>query len=142
LQRRTGECCSAWRPLYLPGPPDPIVQYRDVFGIELGPPLHDPVAVAAALLGAGEHEIPFFDVDRRLRIDSQNLERYKVTVVTEGSQEEAMSGAQTGRTIVKLLPPGQEGVRIPRGLDIDRFWFELEACCQRADEANSRLAGR
>jgi uridine nucleosidase len=109
-----------------------------VFGITAGPPLHDPVAVAAALVGTGQHEIPFFDHDPHLPAAARRPERFEVTVVTEGTQEEGRKGAQTGRTIAKLLPSGQDGVRIPRGLDITRFWKELEACCQRADEANAR----
>ncbi len=49
--------------------------------------------------------------------------------------------AQTGRTIVRLLEPGEEGIRIPRGLDIDMFWKTIEECCQRADEVNAQRTG-
>ncbi|TAQ89294.1 hypothetical protein B7494_g2389 [Chlorociboria aeruginascens] len=104
--------------------------YKDVFGIEEGPPLHDPLAVAVVLDGVVGAEIPFYDEKRGRR------ERYQVDVVTEGSHEDAKKGAQTGRTIVKLLPEGEEGVKIPRGLDVGRFWDVLEDCLQRADEAN------
>ncbi|KAI5861761.1 Inosine/uridine-preferring nucleoside hydrolase [Durotheca rogersii] len=109
--------------------------YRDVFGITEGPPLHDPLAVAAVLVGT-DHEIPFYDYDDAARADAR--ERFAVEVVTEGTLEDARDrGAQTGRTLVRPLPPGVPGVRIPRGLDIPRFWREVEACCQRADEANA-----
>lgn len=105
---------------------------RDVFGIMDGPPLHDPLAVAAVLTGAGEDEIPFFDTDQVTGV----RERYEVTVVTAGTVEEAHAGlTETGRTVVKLLPPGEEGVRIPRGLDIPKFWTVLEECMERADDA-------
>lgn len=95
-----------------------------------GPPLHDPLAVAAVLAGAGEHEIPFYDADPVTGV----RERYEVTVVTDGTIEEAHSGlAETGRTVVRLLPPGQEGVRIPRGLDIPKFWNVVEDCIEKAE---------
>lgn len=105
---------------------------RDVFGIVEGPPLHDPLAVAAVLTGAGEHEIPIYDADPATGI----RERFEVTIVTDGTIEEAHAGLkETGRTVVRLLPPGEEGVRIPRGLDIPKFWNVLEDCIERADQA-------
>ncbi|KAI1374043.1 Inosine/uridine-preferring nucleoside hydrolase [Hypoxylon crocopeplum] len=113
--------------------------YRDVFGIIEGPPLHDPLAVAAVLAGT-EHEIPFYDYDPKSADGPGRRERFAVEVVTDGTLEDAKHrGAQTGRTIVKLLPPGSEGVRIPRGLDIARFWQVIEECCERADEANKKI---
>lgn len=120
-----------------------MTKKRDVFGISEGPPLHDPLAVAAVLAGSGgEHEIPFYDFDPRPGAGAlrRTRERYEVRVVTEGTHEEALAGAQTGRTVVRLLEPGADGVTIPRGLDIPRFWRVVEECCQRADEANARLA--
>lgn len=61
-------------------------------------------------------------------------------VITEGTHDDALHrGSQLGRTIATLLPPGEEGVRIPRGLDIPRFWAVMEECVQRADEANEAL---
>lgn len=103
-----------------------------------GPPLHDPLAVAAVLTGAGdEYEIPFYDANPETGV----RERYAVTVVTDGTLEEAQAGlAETGRTVVRLLPPGEEGVRIPRGLDIPKFWNVLEECMERADEAVAKEA--
>ncbi|KAI1112473.1 inosine-uridine preferring nucleoside hydrolase-domain-containing protein [Nemania sp. NC0429] len=112
--------------------------YRDVFGIVEGPPLHDPLAVAAILTGT-RHEIPFYDFDPAKAEGPVQRERFEVRVVTEGTLEDARDrGAQTGRTIARLLPPGEEGIRIPRGLDIELFWKVIEECCQRADEANAR----
>ncbi|KAM3066236.1 Uridine nucleosidase 1 [Clarireedia jacksonii] len=96
-----------------------------------GPPLHDPLAVAVVLDGIVGEEIPFYDFK-----DDGKRERYEVNVVTEGSHRDAQEGAETGRTIVKLLPPGEEGVKIPRSLDIKRFWAILEDCLARADAAN------
>ncbi|KAK4217039.1 Inosine/uridine-preferring nucleoside hydrolase domain-containing protein [Rhypophila decipiens] len=117
--------------------------YSDVFGITAGPPLHDPLAVAAILTGVGEqHEIPFSDVDPTAQgvagaEGTQQRERYKVEIITEGTYEEARDGARTGQVIATLLPPGEEGVRIPRSLDINLFWRVLEECVARADEANA-----
>ncbi|KAI8958570.1 Inosine/uridine-preferring nucleoside hydrolase [Daldinia sp. FL1419] len=113
--------------------------YRDVFGIVEGPPLHDPLAVAAVLEGT-EYEIPFYDYDPKAPEGPSRRERFKVEVVTEGTLEDARErGTQTGRTLVTLLPPGSEGVRIPRGLDIPLFWKVIEECCERADEVNKKI---
>ncbi|KAI1213963.1 inosine-uridine preferring nucleoside hydrolase-domain-containing protein [Annulohypoxylon truncatum] len=116
--------------------------YRDVFGITEGPPLHDPLAVAAILTGT-EHEIPFYDYDPKSPEGASRKERFSVQVVTEGTLEDARErGAQTGRTIVKLLPPGSEGVRIPRGLDIKLFWRVIEECCESADQVNKKILSK
>ncbi|KAF2965381.1 hypothetical protein GQX73_g8202 [Xylaria multiplex] len=113
--------------------------YRDVFGIIEGPPLHDPLAVAAILTGT-RHEIPFYDFDFANPKGPAQRERFQVRVVTEGTLEDAREkGSQTGRTIVRLLPPGEAGVRIPRGVNIELFWKVIEECCQRADEANAEM---
>ncbi|KAK5658803.1 hypothetical protein OQA88_1615 [Cercophora sp. LCS_1] len=116
--------------------------YSDVFGITEGPPLHDPLAVAAVLAGVGEqHEIPFCDSDPEGKVNGTGpRERFEVSVVTEGTYEEAMAGAKTGQLIVKKLPPGEEGVRIPRNLNIPLFWKVLEECVARADAANAAAA--
>ncbi|KAI0148150.1 Inosine/uridine-preferring nucleoside hydrolase [Hypoxylon sp. NC0597] len=116
--------------------------YRDVFGIVEGPPLHDPLAVAAILTGT-EYEIPFYDYDPKSPEGPGRRERFEVEVVTDGTLEDAKHrGAPTGRTVVKLLPPGSEGVRIPRGLDIPLFWKVIEECCERADQANKKILAR
>ncbi|KAI1103315.1 inosine-uridine preferring nucleoside hydrolase-domain-containing protein [Jackrogersella minutella] len=116
--------------------------YRDKFGVIEGPPLHDPLAVAAILEGT-EYEIPFYDYDPKKKEGPGRRERFAVEVVTEGTLEDARErGTQTGRTIVTLLPPGSEGVRIPRGLDIPLFWKNIEECCQKADEANKKILAK
>ncbi|KAK3904844.1 hypothetical protein C8A05DRAFT_42141 [Staphylotrichum tortipilum] len=112
--------------------------YSDVFGITEGPPLHDPLAVAAVLAGLGdEHEIPFCDSDPAGEPGLAQPERYEVAVVTEGSYEDARAGARTGQITARLLPPGEAGVRIPRSLDIPLFWKAIEECVSRADAANA-----
>jgi uridine nucleosidase len=105
--------------------------YADVFGITEGPPLHDPLAVAVCLDGILGQEIPFYDFK-----EIGKRERFSVHIVTEGSHEDALNGAETGRTVIKLLPEGHEGVKIPRGLDVKHFWSVLEDCMERADQVN------
>ncbi|EPE07095.1 uridine nucleosidase [Ophiostoma piceae UAMH 11346] len=110
--------------------------YSKVFGIKEGPPLHDPIAVAAVLTGLST-EIPFYDYKETDA--SKTPERFEVKVVTDGTTPEALAGkGETGRTVARLLEPGQEGVRIPRGLDIPLFWKVIEECTTRADEANAK----
>lgn len=94
----------------------------------------------AAVLTGTPWEIPFYDYDVQGAevAPVQKQERFAVKVVTEGTTEEAFKGAETGRTIATLLPEGEEGARIPRGLDIPMFWKVLEECVQRADEVNAR----
>lgn len=111
-----------------------------MFGIIEGPPLHDPLSVAAVLTGT-PFEIPFYDHDvNSAEQNPQKRERYAIKVVTDGTHEEANKDNEVhlGRTIATLLPEGSEGVRIPRGLDIPMFWKVLEECVQRADDANAR----
>ena len=112
--------------------------YEDVFGITEGPPLHDPLAVAVILDGIPGVEVPFVDGDG-INIKK---ERFEVKVVTEGTHDEALKGAETGKTVVQLLLDGEEGIRIPRGLNIPRFWSVLEECLQRADDANKRTSNQ
>ena len=106
--------------------------YKDVFGIEQGPPLHDPLAVAVLLDGISGVQIPFYDFGEG---HEGKRERFQVVVVTDGSHDDAAKGAQTGRTVARLLPEGEEGIKIPRGLDTIRFWSVLEECLGRADES-------
>ena len=106
--------------------------YSEVFGITEGPPLHDPLAVAVVLDGVKGVEIPFCDFEAK----EGRRERFAVEIVTDGTHEDALLGAETGRTVAKLLPEGEEGVKIPRCLDTKRFWGVLEECLGRADEVN------
>jgi len=106
--------------------------YAEVFGITEGPPLHDPLAVAVVLDGVKGEQIPFYDFGGKVG----KRERFLVDVVTDGTHEDALLGAETGRTVATLLPEGEEGVKIPRGLDTKRFWGVLEECLGRADEVN------
>jgi uridine nucleosidase len=95
--------------------------------------------VAAVLTGT-EHEVPFYDWDFKTSEGLVLKERFEVTVVTEGTYEDAKNGGQTGRTHARMLEPGVDGVRIPRGLDIPHFWAVIEQCIERADKVNAGLA--
>lgn len=111
--------------------------YRDVFGIGEGPPLHDPLAVAAVLGGEGEGGVEFLDTDPV----TGERERWEVQVVTEGTYEDAKAGrTRTGQTVVRRVEGGGEGVRIPRGVDVEGFWRVVGECIERAEEAN-KVAG-
>lgn len=94
--------------------------YAEVFSITEGPPLHDPLAVAAAI-----------DPDI---FDDKDGERFQVDIVTEGihSSNQAEVG-QLGRTKVTKLEAGEGGCRIPRGVDLAKFWESTESALQRAD---------
>ncbi|KAK4865124.1 hypothetical protein LT330_001747 [Penicillium expansum] len=72
-------------------------------------PLHDPTTVAVILDSEGVENIGF---------DYRDEERFEIDLVLEGEQ--------IGRSIAKKLPPGSEGVRIPRGLNVPEFWRVLE----------------
>lgn len=108
--------------------------YDKVFGLSDGPPLHDPLAVAAIFEGT-EYAMPLYDNEEG---QQDRHERFNVTVITEGTHAEALNGkTETGRTIATLLPPGQEGVKIPRSLNVQNFWRVLEDCLDKADTINS-----
>ncbi|KAL3471358.1 Inosine/uridine-preferring nucleoside hydrolase domain-containing protein [Aspergillus californicus] len=80
-------------------------------------PLHDPLAVAAILDQEGVEDIGF---------DYRDGERFAIEFVLEGEQ--------VGRTIATPLPPGSEGVRIPRGLNVPEFWRVVERALAANEE--------
>ncbi|KAJ4324598.1 Uridine nucleosidase 1 [Neodidymelliopsis sp. IMI 364377] len=94
--------------------------YAEVFSITEGPPLHDPLAVAAAIYP----EI----------FDDRDGERFRVDVVTKGVHSLIQSEVgELGRTKVTDLRSGEGGCRIPRGVDLDKFWGLTEDALKRAD---------
>ena len=104
--------------------------YDNFFGMADGPPLHDPLAVAALL--------------PKSKIFHNEGDRYTVTMVTAGEHTVVdgvdLEGArgQVGRTIVTPSKNGK-GVRIPRKLDVDAFWQTLSDCCTVAESRNTVL---
>lgn len=94
--------------------------YAEVFSITAGPPLHDPLAVAAAIYP----EI----------FDDRGGERFRVDIVTKGVHSVIQTEVgELGRTKVSALQPGEGGCRIPRGVDLDKFWGLTEDALKRAD---------
>lgn len=96
-----------------------VMQYfRDSYrkhanGANDGPPLHDAVAVYAAL-GLDEY------------VAEADRPRYQVQVVTEGEQD--------GRTIVSPLQSRLEGVVLPKRINLGKFWNEIQLCLDLADK--------
>ena len=104
--------------------------YAHVYGLTTGPPLHDPVAVAAILSGQSDGDLDF---------DDGGGERWQIKVVTDGlhSKSSDLRG-QVGRTMATMAPAKQGGVRIPRSLNVNLFWEMVESCIQRAERSLSR----
>lgn len=102
--------------------------YVEWFDVHEGPPLHDPLAVAA-LFG---YETGIFDEDG---------DRYSITVVTDGAHSSLDSvRGQVGRTVLTKIeaPPSGRvaaGVRVPRKLHTKLFWQVLEQCAKTADNS-------
>ncbi|KAK0935492.1 hypothetical protein LTR29_012965 [Friedmanniomyces endolithicus] len=105
--------------------------YADVFGLKEGPPLHDPLAVAAAF----RHELFIYS-----KGSQSEREHFTVDVVVEGEHgdsDEVRSGpSQCGRTIVQQSRPGQPGVTIPRGFDTPALWNLIEGCLGGVEAAS------
>lgn len=105
--------------------------YADVFGLTDGPPLHDPLAVAAAFIPA--------------IFDNKGGERFDIEVITDGahgsSEDVREGGSQCGRTVATPLAEGQQGVRIPRGVDQQRMWRMIDECLAKAESAPFSTSG-
>ena len=109
-----------------------VKTYKEVFGLDQGSPVHDPVSVAIVLFDEGMHDLAFDDNDG---------ERWDINVITVGAHEPIdyrkvrdENQAQLGRTVATLLEKGENGVRIPRGLKVSRFWDVVGECVQRAEK--------
>jgi len=111
---------------------DLLTFFAQTYNIEFSmpsPPLHDPLAVAAALYPA--------------LFDDNDGERYAVHVVRDGddtvvprSRRSAESVGQCGRTLVRMMGKvrdGVEGVRIPRTLRVEVFWWLVEFALEEAE---------
>jgi uridine nucleosidase len=98
--------------------------YATVFGLSEGPPLHDPLAVAVLL---ADHPDP----EHRIDFSDNDGERWDVNVVLEGEQ---LGRTVATRTQIEDGTGKGMGIRIPRSLDLEKFWQTLEACMKSADE--------
>ncbi|MCJ1357285.1 MAG: Uridine nucleosidase 1 [Icmadophila ericetorum] len=101
--------------------------YASKFGMTAGPPLHDPVAVAAMLHHCGVADQLGFHYGQ------DGGERWEVKVVTEGSHTDGEESG-LGATLARKLSPGKSGVRIPRTLNVEAFWKVIMNCVTRAEE--------
>lgn len=106
--------------------------YTTIFGIDSGPPLHDPLAVAVMLSNLNP-DYAKNHPESAIKFDDRDGERFKVTVVTDGQhgKNSTMTG-QLGRTVAK--PVEGKGTAIPRGVDVDAFWDVLISCLERAEQ--------
>ncbi|KAJ5586978.1 uncharacterized protein N7459_002743 [Penicillium hispanicum] len=109
--------------------------YRDVFGLDEGPPLHDPLAVAVILSTLN----PTFakkHPEQALKFDDKGGERFALRIVTDGRHGSDVSvTGQLGRSIA--TPVDGPGVAIPRGVDLEAFWGMVLQCIQLADDCNA-----
>lgn len=109
--------------------------YEKAFGLTTGPPLHDPLAVAAILSTlnpafANKHP------NQALVFDDKGGERFALSIVTDGQHGEDVSvTGQLGRSVA--TPVDGPGVAIPRGVDLDGFWNMVLQCVQLADDCNA-----
>ena len=92
--------------------------YEEVFDLREGPPVHDPLAAAILLL---DHP----DQDARINFHDNSGERWQVEV--------ELGGEEFARTKATKAMGGEEGVRIPRSLDVSKFWQVLNHCMSLAD---------
>ncbi|KAL4881306.1 Inosine/uridine-preferring nucleoside hydrolase domain-containing protein [Aspergillus karnatakaensis] len=108
--------------------------YETEFGLTTGPPLHDPLAVAA-ILSTLNPEFASAHPTQVLNFDDRGGERFAVTVVTDGlhGTDVALVG-ELGRSVVSKNP---SGVCIPRGVDLEAFWGLILDCIRRADALNA-----
>ncbi|KAK5988281.1 Uridine nucleosidase [Cladobotryum mycophilum] len=101
--------------------------YADLYGLS-GPPLHDPLAVAVCFAPT--------------IFDDNAGERFSVDIVTDGNHPNSLeecaaeTSSQCGRTMVKLLPGGSAGVRIPRTLDVALTWRIIDLCLKNAENGS------
>jgi uridine nucleosidase len=102
--------------------------YEREFSMGTGPPLHDPLAVAAALCPS--------------IFDDNDGERYDVYVVKDGDDSlldhsrTVNNVGQCGRTIARLLAKGEAGVRIPRTFKIPEFWHMIDLSLAQSEETS------
>lgn len=86
--------------------------YAEEFNIKDGPPVHDPLAILAAL----QPEL----------FDDQLGERWNVTtILVDPLERPAASDTRLGQTVLTKAVSGS-GVRVPRSLDIEAFWNSID----------------
>ncbi|EAS32896.3 uridine nucleosidase Urh1 [Coccidioides immitis RS] len=110
--------------------------YDTVFGIDSGPPLHDPVAVAVLLSNLNDSQM----AGRKdiLQFNDNDGERYIVDVVTNGSHgKDVQLTGEVGRTVAQKTADSLGGVTIPVSMDVNKFWGIILDCLQRAEKCKA-----
>lgn len=102
--------------------------YHSTFGIADGPPLHDPLAVWVAL----RPEL-FEDREKNTGVS----ERWQVRVTTKGARYNADEDPSNrlGQTVV--FKSSNDGVRIPKNLEKEKFWKAINDALVSAEEKAS-----
>ena len=95
--------------------------YSSVSGIHDGPPLHDPLAVFAVL------EPDAFE--------DRGGERWRVCVDTSDGERAGETTAVLAERNLYGNHSGEEGVRIPRSVDLGRFWGAVNNALGAAEDA-------
>ncbi|KAI1908465.1 Uridine nucleosidase 1 [Ophidiomyces ophidiicola] len=109
--------------------------YQTVFGLDTGPPLHDPVSVAVLLSNLNSSQIG--DKKDILWFNDDNGKRFAIDVVTDGVHgNDIQLTGQVGRTVATKAE-GTDGVTIPTAMDVDKFWDVILCCLERAEKCNS-----
>ena len=109
-------------------------------GLTDGPPLHDPLAVAAVLQIVGAE-----DFGLGPRPDAAGGEGWVIDVVTEpgagrGARDVRAEG-RLGRTRASKAESGEPGAWILKDVNADAFWRCLEAAVGRAEACVARAEG-
>jgi uridine nucleosidase len=90
--------------------------FAKVTGLEIGAPLHDPIAFAVVLANLE-------DPAHELRFDVPPSERWHVEV--------SIDEAEAGRLSISR---SDSGIIIPKDLDVAKFWSVFDECLHRADD--------
>ena len=103
--------------------------YHALFDIGDGPPLHDPLAVWAALY---PHHLYDSGADCTVK------ERWHVRVIKEGARYDADADPlnRLGQTVAEKASKG--GIRIPRAVDKDEFWKAINQALKVAENKNAQ----
>ncbi|KAI9727678.1 MAG: Uridine nucleosidase 1 [Chrysothrix sp. TS-e1954] len=99
--------------------------YRTQFGIMDGPPLHDPIAVYAAICPEA--------------FDDNGGERWTLEVIATGASFDMCVDPlnRIGQTLIR--PMDQAGVRVPRRFDMEKFWSAIDTAITKAESAMSEI---
>lgn len=72
-----------------------------------------------------------------VKFNDKGGERFAVDIATDGIHGtfDHEATGQLGRSVAAAS--GARGVAVPRGVDVDAFWYLILDCIQRADEWNA-----